>query len=92
MYRNNNTNKVSNGSISESLNSDEAVIMDMIKTNPEISQKEMITGKFIEFSSKFVLLWKIFLHGIIYSKWRSIELFRKWKMKECNSAKYNENA
>lgn len=56
MYRNNNTNKVSNGSISESLNSDEAVIIDMIKTNPEISQKEMITGKFIEFSSKFVLL------------------------------------
>lgn len=56
MYRNNNTNKVSNGSISESLNSDEAVIMDMIKINPEISQKEMITGKFIEFSSKFVLL------------------------------------
>lgn len=39
MYRNN-TNKASN----ESLNSDEAVIMAMIKTNPQISQKEMVTG------------------------------------------------
>ena len=38
MYRNN-TNKASN----ESLNSDEAVIMAMIKTNPQISQKEMVT-------------------------------------------------
>lgn len=38
MYRNN-TNKASN----ESLNSDEAVIMDIIKSNPQISQKEMVT-------------------------------------------------
>ena len=42
MYRNN-TNKASNESISESLNSDEAVIMDIIKSNPQISQKEMVT-------------------------------------------------
>ncbi len=47
MYRNNNTNKASNESINESinesLNSDEAVIMSMIKINPQISQKEMVT-------------------------------------------------
>ena len=42
MYRNN-TNKASNESISESLNSDEAVIMNIIKSNPQISQKEMVT-------------------------------------------------
>lgn len=51
MYRNNNINKASNESINESisesinesLNSDEAVIMAMIKINPQISQKEMAT-------------------------------------------------
>ena len=51
MYRNN-TNKASNESISESLNSDEAVIIAMIKTNTQISQKEMVTGKFYKFASQ----------------------------------------
>ena len=41
MYRNN-TDKASNESINESLNSDETVIMAMIKINPQISQKEMV--------------------------------------------------
>lgn len=51
MYRNN-TNKASNESISESLNSDEAVIMAIIKSNPQISQKEVVTGKFYKFASQ----------------------------------------